>query len=61
MHKKINSFELLDLVNNRNFDILIGDESNNVVHIIVLTVTLFVISNIHAMEASVYILTTIWS
>lgn len=34
MHKRINSFELLDIVNNVNFDILIGDESNNVVHII---------------------------
>lgn len=34
MHKRINSFELLDVVNNGNVDILIGDESNNLVHII---------------------------
>lgn len=33
MHKRINSFEPLDKVNNGNFDILIGDESNNLVHI----------------------------
>lgn len=34
LHKRINSFEPLDIVNNGNFDILISDESNNLVHII---------------------------
>lgn len=34
LHKRINSFEPLDIINNGNFDILISDESNNLVHII---------------------------
>lgn len=34
VYKKRNSFEPLDIVNDGNFNILIGDESNNVVHII---------------------------
>lgn len=34
LQKRINSFQPLDIVNNGNFDILIGDESNNLVYII---------------------------
>lgn len=34
IYKKNTSFKPLDIVNDENFNILIGDESNNLVHII---------------------------